>query len=424
VFAAAAWTDDASDAQPASRNTTSSSSGGHDGGDCSSGTSSISSAGSNLADSSRSSSNDVATASDSVLASSSNDCRTAIKTASHVLANLPASHSKLFALLGCDSMPLMLVAAARAEQLRANSTGQLRAEVQSLIGVVLMYEQQAKHVEEQAEEGIWEVQQHEGSVHFMVPSLLLHFAAQQSTLPAQQQFLDWHSFADIASQDFRLVREEWSGSYLQVPADLQQILLQDLLPMVVQIGTAVLDFPGPAAYRGYGGSSNSTQSSTAAVPAISLSESHKAAVVMKLTHSVCCAASAHDSGTLMVPTASLGSRVLSVMQLFEAAVPHSQKGALSTHLASEALGEVLDFLDTFCTIKSTGPGAFLEVAGSAAAPMQPVSAQNMPGCSLPVCAAAYSRLHLLQCQHRVLKTRRQTHHVSLWDQLCQVYWKA
>ena len=45
-------------------------------------------------------------------------------------------------------------------------------------------------------------------------------------------------------------RVEDAGTYQPVPRDLQQVLLQDLLPMVSQISTAVLGLPGPAAYGG------------------------------------------------------------------------------------------------------------------------------------------------------------------------------
>jgi hypothetical protein len=43
--------------------------------------------------------------------------------------------------------------------------------------------------------------QHERLVHFLVPSLLLHFAAQQTTLPALQQLPRWHRLVLIAAHD-------------------------------------------------------------------------------------------------------------------------------------------------------------------------------------------------------------------------------
>jgi hypothetical protein len=152
---------------------------------------------------------------------------------------------------------------------------------------------------------------------------------------------------------------------MRVPADLQQVLLQDLLPMVVQISSTVLDLPGPAAYRGYG---SGTQSGAPPTPAISPTGSSRIVLALNLTRCVCCAAhTEHDASPLTVPAAALGSHVLAVAQQFEAAVRQCQHAPHREHDASATLTPLCYQLSKLCCLNGTAPGAFLQVAGSAAA---------------------------------------------------------
>jgi hypothetical protein len=158
-------------------------------------------------------------------------------------------------------------------------------------------------------------------------------------------------------------------TYHPVPADVQQVLLQDLLPMVVQISSAVLALPGPAAYRGY--SSSRIQSSIPAAEVPGLTDFLKLHVGVCLTRCVTCAAyPSNGSSTAPVLTAALGAHVLPIAQLFEAVVRRSQQltgPQYDRHWAMETLSGLCRYLHTLCCVSEAAIGAFLHVASSSSA---------------------------------------------------------
>jgi hypothetical protein len=162
-----------------------------------------------------------------------------------------------------------------------------------------------------------------------------------------------------ASRSICLARGEYSGAYLPIPADLQQVLLQDLLPKVVQISTAVLGLPGRGAYTGFGGSSTNTSSvGTLPVDEHPLPDSAKCAVAVCLVQCVCFAAHSEgpetqDNSGLSVQAAALGSHILAIGQLFEAAARRAAAG-----LGRVNLQALCRFLGALCCVTSAGPGAF------------------------------------------------------------------
>jgi hypothetical protein len=302
-----------------------------------------------------------------------------IQTASQAHADLPPSYSKLIALLGCDSMALLLAAALKAEELRAGRPELLRDELRFLLRCIVVYNRLADQIQQPpADLGVHNMQQHDLSAHFLVPVLLLHFAAKQVGLPAHKRPSSLHgslhgpqwpgtqlcvqvAYAAAAVID---TSQPQGGSHSSVPADLHQGLLQDLLPMVEQISSAVLNLPGLAAYGRC--SSGSMPSSTPASPDMELADSDKCFVAAQLIHMVCSAAASFDDITTppFVPAAAQGSHVLMFGQLCEAAV------RLSMHTAPNA-----DSKNLFLLLKALQPlirspstlGALVEVADSAAA---------------------------------------------------------
>ena len=288
---------------------------------------------------------------------SGNSGATIVQCAAQMLADLPASDSKLFALVGCGSEPVILAAAAKAAQLRAKGTCLIRTQGEALLHAVDIYKLLAQHfkVRERAQQSSLHAEQGlEQQAHILVPALLLRFAAMQTTLPVDVQFPELDRFVGASALAIFAARCRGTAFYLLVPADLQQVLLQDVLPTVVQFSSAMLGLPGPAAYRGYGSGSSSsstagssmqnstpetpavpvtgyasayTQTSPPATPAVNFLQHTKLATATSLLQCLCCAAhSAEDaSSTITVPAAALGSHVLAVGQLVEAAVRQIQQ---------------------------------------------------------------------------------------------------
>jgi hypothetical protein len=285
-----------------------------------------------------------------------------------MLANLPPSHSKLFALLGCDSMALLLVAAAKPERMRVSSTELTKCQV-VLQRCTVIYADSARRHQLLKSIDPHHMHQHERLAHYFVPALLRHFATKLVASPAHSQAgerLTVEELVMLSATASSVPQVVVSRSYLPYPADLQQVLLQDLLPMVAQISSTMLDLSGPAAYRPYSsssssssGSSSSMQSSTAARPIKQLADSNKLLMAASLISVICSAAlPCHNSPTL-VPAAALGSHVLLVGQLCEAAVRLSWQAA--------GLAKVLPYLQPLCGTTVAVPGALVEVVGSAAA---------------------------------------------------------
>jgi hypothetical protein len=118
-----------------------------------------------------------------------------------------------------------------------------------------------------------------------------------------------------------------------------------------------------------GSSSSSMQSSTTANLDARLTAGAKFEIAVCLIQCAGCAAySCEGTDSPVVPAAALGSHVLAVMQLYEATVrqshlvPRSKQAQMM--LSPSGLG---DCLDRFCCSTAAVPGAFLDVAGSAAA---------------------------------------------------------
>jgi hypothetical protein len=81
---------------------------------------------------------------------------------SQLLADLPASQSKLMTLFGCYNMvPLLLAAAAQAEQLRKGGAAVLQTHVHSLLRTQALYTHLTQHTEQQEARGLHNMQQHE-----------------------------------------------------------------------------------------------------------------------------------------------------------------------------------------------------------------------------------------------------------------------
>jgi hypothetical protein len=276
-------------------------------------------------------------------------------------AAMPASHNTLLSLLGCDGVLLLLLAASKTEQLR-NAT-LLRAQQRDLACAVKIYEHLAAHTVQQARLGLHTMQQQEQSTHFLLPSLLLHFAAEQTKQLAHEQYR-WDYLPSTSAQAFRTARCG-DASYQPGFADVQQVLLQDLVPMVVQVSSAVLGLPGPAAYRS--SYSSDMQSSTPAPLCMHLAAPKKYHMALHLVECVSCAAPpCCSTGSLAVPVAALGSHVLVVEQLFEAALRQTHI-AHNSQLSGKTLARLDDGLCPFWFVCSSECGAFLEVAGIAAA---------------------------------------------------------
>jgi hypothetical protein len=276
-----------------------------------------------------------------------------------MLAYLPVSDSKLFALVGCGSEQVILAAAAKAAQLRAKGTYLIRTQGEALRHAVYIYKLLAQHfkVRERAQQSSLHAEQGlEQQAHILVPALLQRFAAMQITLPVNVQFPELDRFVGASALAIFAASCRGTAFYLPVPADLHQVLLQDVLPTVVQLSSAMLGLPGPAAYRGYGSGSSSsstasssmqnstpetpavpvtgwhdasanTQTSSPATPAVNFLQHTKLATATSLLQCLCCAAhSAEDaSSTITVPAPALGSHVLAVGQLVEAAVRQIQQ---------------------------------------------------------------------------------------------------
>jgi hypothetical protein len=217
--------------------------------------------------------------------------------------------------------------------------------------------------------------------HYLVPTLLLHFAAQQLTRPALE-YPGLQQFAAVSAQALSTARSEVDGvSNRPFPGRLQQEVLKELLPMVLKIGTAVLNLPGSAAYKGYGSSSTqsstSTAASTPATTALHLSAASKARIATSLVRCVCCAAHEFDStGQLYMPTYTLGSHVLAVGQLLEAAFRQSQATG-----STEVSASTLSYLCHCLTALISDPdrqylGALTDTAGATAAENAGVTAQH------------------------------------------------
>jgi hypothetical protein len=341
-----------------------------------------------------------------------------LQCAAQMLADLPASDSKLFTLVGCGSEPVILAAAAKAAQLRAKGTYLIRTQGEALLHAVDIYKLLAQHfkVRERAQQFSLHAEQGlEQQAHILVPALLLRFAVVQTTLPVDVQFPELDRFVGASALAIFAARCRGTAFYLPVPADLQQVLLQDVLPTVVQFSSAMLGLPGPAAYRGYGSGSSSssttgssmqnstpeppavpvagyasanTPTSSSVTPAVIFLQHTKLATATSLLQCLCCAAhSAEDaSSTITVPAAALGSHVLAVGQLVEAAVRQIQQpiaddydcsdlsssqvaqfSMLSTRMASSTLRALCLYLHPLCGHAPSGPGALLQAAGSAAA---------------------------------------------------------
>ena len=251
-------------------------------------------------------------------ASQGSDGSDILHCASQMLADLPASHSKLFSLLGCDSMSVLVTAAAQAERLREGGASMLRTYLGSLLAAGSVYGCLALHPAGQRQAST-QMQQHVRAVHYMMPALLLHFAAEQTVRPACEQIFAWERFIEPSYRAIAAATVAWhedlaAGMYLSSPADLQQVLLHDLLPMVVQISSAVLGLPGPAAYRTYGSASRgSMQSSTAATVNVHFPDPVQFELAVCLVR--CVSGAAHTSqgrcgSPLTVPASALGSHVM------------------------------------------------------------------------------------------------------------------
>jgi hypothetical protein len=290
------------------------------------------------------------------------------------------SNSKLLALVGYgSSMPMLLIAAGKLglkgfTPLQADSTESLRGEVANSLRAVQIYGHLVKQLTESPSSGVRKTQQHERLVHLLMPALLLQFAAQQATQQAHQRFPCWELYVSAAMCAITAARNRGAvcghGRFEPVPEDLRQVLLQDLLPLVVQISSAVLGLPGPAAYRGFGsGSTQISQMKPApASPDLHVTGYNKFAIPMSLMECLCFAAyPSFDGQTPYVPAAALGAHVLGVAQLFEAAVRQLYQGAHDAVFACTTLGQVCRYVGTFCCVSSSGPGALLRVAGDGAA---------------------------------------------------------
>jgi hypothetical protein len=290
------------------------------------------------------------------------------QAAAEMLTKMPASHSKLFALLGCDSKSLMLVAAAKAEQLRAGGAKRVVFDQLGLVAAGGVWGWLAQHMGVRGQFSLHPQKQREQLVAFLVPAVLLHFTAEQATRPAQEQYNDWQVLILAASRVICLARGEYTctGSYQPVPADLQQVVLQDLLPMVVQTSLAVLSLPGPAAYTGSdSGIAEGSSPANSPVDVHARPDFENATAAVCLAQCVCFAAHApHDSRGLSVQAAALGPHVLIVGQLFETA---ARRAAHSGGLNRANFQALCRFLGTMCCVTNAGPGALLAAAVDAAA---------------------------------------------------------
>jgi hypothetical protein len=324
-----------------------------------------------------------------------------IQTASQLHAELPSSHSKMFALLGCDSSALLLAAAAKAEQLPAESTVMLADEMRCLRRSMKIFSLLAVHMDQKAHAMLAlhgrraaAVQQHELSVRLLVPALLLHFAAKQVGLPAHKRpslnGAQWPTIEDCVEAaatvgyaviiDTSVPQSVFAGGSSAL--DLQQVLLQDLLPMVEQISSAVLYLPGLAAYRRGGsgsGSSSSSGSGSGSMPRSTLARpdkqyavSNKVKMAQDLIAIISNAAGfRHSDRPDNMPAVTLGSHVLMVGQLCEAAVRLSLRDTPTTDPARleacTALVQLSTILQGLGGMVGEMFGAVLEAAGNAAA---------------------------------------------------------
>jgi hypothetical protein len=227
-----------------------------------------------------------------------------------------------------------------------------------------------QRTEQQEMRGVYTMQQHEQLPHYLLPGLLLKLAAELITQPAVQQYPALQHCVQASALALALSRGEHMGMQTShpVPAVLQQVLLQDLLPMVVQIGSSVLALPGPAAYRGYG--SGSTQSSIPAAVTSGLSDFLKLNIALCMMQCINCAAyPSRDSRIAAVRAATLGAHVLPIAQLSEAAVRRSQQLSqpMYDNPSMDTLSGLCWYLRTLCCSCDAVPGALLHVASSAAA---------------------------------------------------------
>jgi hypothetical protein len=97
----------------------------------------------------------------------------------------------LLALLGCNSKSLLLVAAAKAEQVRAGGAeGVFRQQI-PLTATAGVFGWLAQRMGVQGQFSLQPQQQHEQLVLCLFSAVLLNFAAEQATRPANERYIDW-----------------------------------------------------------------------------------------------------------------------------------------------------------------------------------------------------------------------------------------
>jgi hypothetical protein len=225
-----------------------------------------------------------------------------------------------------------------------------------------------------AELGVHNMQQQEALPHFLVSALrlLLYFAAMQASLPVgDQTTIEWPTIemcVDVASTAVSLPQTNPAGPYLSGPADLQHALM----PMMEQINSAVLGFPGLAAYRRSG--SGSMPSSTLTRPDMQYAVSSKMEIAGSVIAIIRRAAGfRHGDRPGSMPAATLSLHVLMVGQLCEAAVRLSLQDAPTTvfarYKACAALSQLSSILRGLSGMVGELFGAVLELeaAGNVAA---------------------------------------------------------